>query len=116
MGVQERNTNGVLVTLFVKNVWKNVTNNGKVVGVMLIDYSKAFDSIDHQKLKQKLKAIGISGELYHLLENYLEDRPQFTEINGVASDLRKVKYGVLQGSLLGPKMFSIYMNDTSESN
>ena len=84
------------------------------VGVLFIDCSKAFESIDHQILKQKLKAIGITGQLYHLLESYLEDRQQFTEVNGVASELRKVKYGVPQGSLLGPRMFSIYMNDISE--
>ena len=67
-------------------------NDGKTVGVLFIDFCKAFDSIDHQTLKQKLKAIAITGQLYHLLENYLENRQQFTEVNGVASELRKVQY------------------------
>ena len=110
----KKGTSTESLLLYLSEVWKNAINNGRVVGVLFIDCSKAFDSIDHQILKQKLKAIGITGQLYHLLESYLEDRQQFTEVNGVASELRKVKYGVPQGSLLGPRMFSIYMNDISE--
>lgn len=58
---------------------------------MFIDRSKAFDLIDQQILKQKIKGIGITGKLYDLIESYLEERQQYTAVNGTASELKKVR-------------------------
>ena len=101
--------------LYLSEVWKKAINNEQTVGVILIDCSKAFDSIDHQILEQKIKGIGITGQLYDLIESYLEDRQQCTEVNGTSSELKETRHGVPQSSLLGLRLFSLFMNDILES-
>ena len=95
--------------------WKKAINNGQTVGVIFIDCSKAFNSIDHHILEQKIKGIGITGQLYNLIESYLKGRQQYTEVNGTASELKETRHGVPQGSLLGPRLFSLFMNEILES-
>ena len=99
------------VLLYLTETWKRHMSEGEVVGVLFIDFRKAFDCIDHVILKQKLIAAGVTGQLYLLIKSYLENRQQYVELNGVTSELKTVAYGVPQGSLLGPRLFSVYMND-----
>ena len=63
----KKNTSTESMLLYLSEVWKKAINNGQIVGVVFIDCSKAFDSIDHQILKQKIKGIGITGQLHDLI-------------------------------------------------
>ena len=102
-------TEAMLLCLSEK--WKEALDNNKVIGTVFIDFRKAFDTINHKVLLRKLHATGISGSVYELIESYLKDRRQYVEINGSKSKLKIVEVGVPQGSLLGPRLFAIYVND-----
>ena len=82
----------------------------------LCDLSKAFDVISHKILLQKLHNYGIRGIANKWFENYLSDRSQFVEFDNFKSSLRDIKCGVPQGSILGPLLYLIYVNDIGKSS
>ena len=87
--------------LHLTEAWKNTLDKGLKVGVVFIDFQKAFDTVSHTILPQKLKSIGILGDLLSWLDDYMYARRQFVQISRYQSEFKTITYGVPQRSILG---------------
>ena len=91
--------------------WKKGLDNDKMPGALLTDLSKAFDCINHELLIAKLNAYGFSKKSLTHIYSYLSERKQRTKINGTFSSWADIIFGVPQGSIVGPLLFNINLND-----
>jgi len=98
------------INALVSGVLDHFNEDKCVIGIFL-DLAKAFDTVPHQRLLQKLETIGIRGGALRLFNSYLSERFQRVKINGTLSDPCIVRMGIPQGTVLGPILFLIYIND-----
>lgn len=86
-------------------------DKGNYTGMVLLDLQKAFDTVDHSLLLMKLQAIGLNDKAVSWFQSYLTQRAQCVSVNGSLSLSREIVCGVPQGSILGPLLFLVYVND-----
>ena len=91
--------------------WTSLLDAGYPVDILYLDFRKAFDTVPHRRLLEKLKSYGIRGRLFRWLENFLQGRKQRVVVGDQMSDWSEVKSGIPQGSVLGPILFAIFIND-----
>ena len=109
-GFRKKSSTHMALLLFLDKVVQAIENGEYAVGIFL-DFSKAFDTVDHTILLEKLDHYGIRGCALSWLTSYLSNRMQYVTYNGSTSKQQMIQCGVPQGSILGPLLFLIYIND-----
>jgi len=114
-GFRPKHTTSMAINLLVDKITECLDMNRSLVGVAL-DFRKAFDTVNYEILMRKLFAYGIRGNVHAWFANYLSERFQYVGVDEATSPLLQIQCGVPQGSILGPLLFLVYVNDLPNSS
>ena len=109
-GFRSGHSTEIALTLMAER-WLKAINDGNIVATIMIDFRKAFDLVDHSLLIKKLGVYKCSEHFIKFMDSYLCQRTQVVSIDGTLSRICDIKFGVPQGSVLGPLLFLIFIND-----